>query len=445
MNPLHSRPREVAPFSVNLTNPFSDVALRQMLGVMVSKAWKRPFYQSHWGTKSLSEAVDLVNQGRFTDLPLIRKSHLRSDFDNIVDYTDATDLVSSSGTTGRPVDMPIHFEQEAGRVLRVRRLLRDLGVRRGTKVLQLLSLNDLFTLGVLAWQAIKAEGATAIRCSPSRLDRILDSIRYNKPEFVIGNPFVMVRIAEAAGKRWPAKDKLPNGAFFAVAATFTSELTCTPVAKRAMELWGLETCLNQYGTSELGPVAYERNDHRGLYVHDDFLYVELVDPSTGQTVPDGMPGEVVVTGLTSPRGFLPIRYATGDISAWLRRDNSPTGHSTRIGPIIGRTDHQLKILGQTVFPDLLLNIADQNPQVCRSVVTVKRDPIKGDQVTLLCVAENQEYDSELEAEISTICERNLAVSPKVRIVPRSELEALEHEVLARTNGSKMPRFFEVQE
>jgi len=429
-----------------LANPIDqdDLSLQQMLGIAVAKAWKRPFYRQHWQKDNLSAVLDLVQGGNFSELPVIRKSDLRSNFDEIVDFQGAGDLVSSSGTTGRPVDMPVHREQEVGRVLRVRRLLRELGVGPGSRVLQLLSLNDLFTLGVLAWQAIKAEGAIAIRCSPGRLDRILDAIRYNRPEFVIGNPYVMLRLAKEAGDRWPAPEDLPNGAFFAVAATFTPELGLTPVAEKTVEAWGLRRHLNQYGTSELGPVGYETREKQGFRIHDDYHYVELIDPATGKPVEEGQPGEIVVTGLTFPRGFIPIRYATGDVGAWLRRTTTEDGRTaTYMGPIIGRTDHQLKILGQTVFPDLLLDLIDRVPGVKRSAVTVKRDALEGDLVTILCCALEGTDSERLQAQLVQQCNRNLAVSPEVKIVEESMLIRLEQAKTSKTNGSKVPRFFEL--
>lgn len=413
----------------------------QKLVNAVARAWERPYYKEHWGVNSLNEVLNIVQSGGFESLPVIRKSHLRAHFDDLIDFRNAGDLVSSSGTTGRPVDMPVHFHQEAGRVLRVRRLLRELGVKPGTKVLQLLSLNDMFTLGVLAWQAIKAEGATAIRCNPARIGRVIDAIKYNKPDFVVGNPYVMARMAEEAGDLWPDKSILPKGAFLAVAATFTPSLMHTPVAKKVIDTWGLTQWINQYGTSELGPIAYEERDHQGLRIHDDFHYVELVDPDTGIPVPEGQPGEVVVTGLTYPRGMLPIRYGTGDIAAWLKHSKTESGEKWTMGPIIGRTDHQLKVFGQTVFPNLLLNLVDGIKSIQRSVVTCRKDSIIGDEVKILCVANSTSDKESIRKKIQLLCKQNLAVSPEVEMVDLAVLKQLEQQVISKTNGSKIPRFF----
>ena len=423
-------------------SPLPPSLFKQKLEAIVQAGWQRAFYRRHW--PDLDEVFHLIHNNRFHELPVIRKTHLRQYWADIMRFEETADVVSSSGTTGRPVDVPVCIEQEEGRVFRVRRLLRELGVRPGARVLQLLSLNDLFTLGPLVWQAIKAEGACAIRCTPQRLDRVLQAIEYLKPEFVVGNPFTLVRMAEQAGSRWPTPDKLPNRAFLAVAATSDAALKPTPVVEAVQRLWDFDLHINQYGTSELGPVAHECTHHQGLHVHADFHYLELIDPSTGSPVTDPhQPGEIVVTALTQPRGFLPIRYAPGDMAYWLRHDPCPCGRTTpRLGSIMGRVDHQLKVYGQTVFPDLLLNIADENPFVKRSAVRVRSDQLGGDEVSLLVVPTEDHNAEAVRQEVAQRVSQNLAVAPQVEVITEAHLGFLEQSSSKGTNMVKIPRFFD---
>ena len=418
--------------------------LSQKLEQVVRVAWQQAFYRQHWG--SLDEVLHLIRTNRYHQVPIVRKDHLRQQWEQIMCFEETVDVVSSSGTTGRPVDVPLHQAQEWGRVIRVRRLLRELGVRAGHRVLQLLSLNDLFTLGPLVWQAIKAEGACAIRCTPQRLERALQAITYLKPDFVVGNPFTLVRMAERAGARWPEPHLLPKGAFLAVAATSDAQLKPTPVVEAVQRFWGFERHINQYGTSELGPVAHECVQHQGLHVHADFHYVELVDPKTGTPVANpNQSGEVVVTGLTTPRGFLPIRYAPGDMAYWLRTEPCVCGRTTpRLGSIMGRVDHQLKVYGQTVFPDLLLNIADGHAYVKRSAVQVQTDHLGGDDVTLLLVPTETRYREQVQREVTMKVSQNVAVSPQVKVITAVQLAELEQRGSKHSNMVKIPRFFDLR-
>ncbi len=122
-------------------NALSQHKLTQRLENVVSLGWQNPYYRSHWGTHSFDDILTLIHTGMFHHLPIIRKQQLRDNWEQLTCFEDATDVVSSSDTAGRPVDIPVLYADEQLRVL------------------QLLSLNDLFTLDPVAWQAKKAEEA----------------------------------------------------------------------------------------------------------------------------------------------------------------------------------------------------------------------------------------------------------------------------------------------
>ncbi|MEZ4363062.1 MAG: hypothetical protein R3B48_22915 [Kofleriaceae bacterium] len=418
------------------------------LARVVEAAWRRPFYQRHWraaGIPDLMAARVLIAEGRLHEFPSLRKSDLRDHLDDLIDFTTAVDVFSSSGTTGRPVDIPILADEEPVRVEGVRRVLRELGVGPGTRVLQLLSLNDLFALGPLAWLAAKAEGACVVRCSPGRTDRLLQVLEHHRPDVVLGNPYAMIRAAETASA-WPPPH-LPRRAFLAVAATFDRELQPMPVTRRVAELWGVTTWLNHYGSSELGPVGFECLHHRGLHVHDDVQHVELVDPRTGAALDDPRgEGELVVTGLSLPRGFIPVRYATGDIIAGIDHRPCPCGRtSPRIGPVVGRINQQLKLRGQTLFPELLLELADRCAGVARAAVQVRLGALAEDDVTLLVVPAPERAAEEILEDVRASLQRSLAVSPAVVQIAPEALAGLEERAARGSNLVKLPRVFDLRD
>jgi phenylacetate-CoA ligase len=424
----------------------SGTAVLPKLLSAISTGWQRPFYRRHWGFTKLDDALAATREGHFDEFPVIRKAHMRSDHGDIVDFDGSADVVSSSGTTGRPVDVPLHADELASRVVRVQRVLREAGLRPGGRVLQLLSLNDLFTLGPQAWLAVQAEGACAIRCTTQRLERALLAIKHIRPDFVIGNAHTMLRMVEEAGNRWPAPEELPSRAFLGVAATFDAALRPTPVVQTLAAKWGLSEILNHYGLSELGPVAYECSAHQGLHVHDDCHLVQLCDPQTGRSLTNlDQPGEVVATALSLPRGFPAIRYATGDIAAWMHTEQCACGRkSMRLGPIIGRVDHQLKVFGQTMYPDLLLELADRSPQVRRAAVQVRSGEAVNDDVTVLLVPAAGADAIQVRDEILHQLAQNLVVPPKVEISTDEDLSRLEQAASAYSNQVKIPRFFDLR-
>jgi len=141
-------------------------------------------------------------------------------------------------------------------------------------------------------------------------------------------------------------------------------------------------CLQCYGTADLGCIAYESPAMEGLIV-DEGVLVEIVTPGTGDPVPEGEVGEVVVTALTP--GYPLIRFATGDLSA-VMPGQSPCGRSNmRIRGWMGRADQTTKIKGMFVRPEQVAELNRRHPEVDRFRVVVSRD---GDQDDMLIRAES---------------------------------------------------------
>jgi phenylacetate-CoA ligase len=134
-----------------------------------------------------------------------------------------------------------------------------------------------------------------------------------------------------------------------------------------------------YGTADLGLIAYETEAREGLVV-DEGVIVEIVRPGTGDPVPAGEVGEVLVTAL-SPEYPL-IRFATGDLSAVLL-GKSPCGRTNmRIKGWMGRADQTTKVKGLFVHPSQINEIVKRHPEVLRARLTVTHDADKNDVMTL---------------------------------------------------------------
>jgi len=122
-----------------------------------------------------------------------------------------------------------------------------------------------------------------------------------------------------------------------------------------------------YATADLGLIAYETEARQGL-VLDEHVIVEIVRPGTGDPVPDGEVGEVVVTTLNPDYPL--IRFGTGDLSAVLP-GTCPTGRTnTRIRGWLGRADQTAKVRGMFVHPSQVADIARRHPEVRRARLVV---------------------------------------------------------------------------
>jgi phenylacetate-CoA ligase len=134
--------------------------------------------------------------------------------------------------------------------------------------------------------------------------------------------------------------------------------------------WFLERGLNvfqSYATADLGLIAYETSARQGMVV-DEGVIVEIVRPGTGDPVPAGEVGEVVVTTLNP--GYPLIRFGTGDLSALLAGPD-PTGRTNmRIKGWLGRADQTTKIRGMFVHPSQVADIARRFPEIVKARLVV---------------------------------------------------------------------------
>ncbi|MCK9514965.1 MAG: AMP-binding protein [Ottowia sp.] len=153
-----------------------------------------------------------------------------------------------------------------------------------------------------------------------------------------------------------------------------------------------------YGTAELGLVAYETAAVDGLVVAENAI-VEIVRPGTGDPVPDGEVGEVVVTVLDNPAYPL-IRFATGDLSAVLAGP-CPTGRTNRrITGWMGRADQTTKVRGMFVHPEQVSEVIKRHPEISRARLVVTSENHR-DILTLRCEI-RQRADGLQEAIAATL-------------------------------------------
>jgi len=135
-----------------------------------------------------------------------------------------------------------------------------------------------------------------------------------------------------------------------------------------------------YGTADLGLIAYETEAREGL-VADEGVIIEIVRPGTGEPVPYGEVGEVVVTTLNPDYPL--IRFATGDLSAVLP-GQCPTGRTNlRIKGWMGRADQTAKVRGMFVHPSQVNDVVKRHPEIVRARLEITQHDHR-DTMTLRC-------------------------------------------------------------
>ena len=253
---------------------------------------------------------------------------------------------------------PIH-EPEAGGAdyWRMARALFAAGFRGGDLVHNCFSYH--FTpAGAMMESGAFALGCTVFPAGTGQTEQQVQAMATLKPAGYIGTPSFLKIILDKADELGLALPSLTKASVGGEAF---------PPSLRDWLLARGISAYQSYGTADLGLIAYETEAREGL-VLDEGVIVEIVRPGTGDPVPDGEVGEVVVTTLNP--SYPLIRFGTGDLSTVLA-GNCPTGRTnTRIKGWLGRADQTAKVRGMFVHPAQVAEIARRHPQVRRARLVV---------------------------------------------------------------------------
>ena len=330
---------------------------------------------------------------RKADLAALQKEHPPFGGLNITPVANAKRLLMSPG--------PI-FEPEGGGKdwWGAARALFAAGFRKGDIA------HNSFAYHLTPGGFIMESGAHALGCAVipggvGNTEQQLEAIAHYRPTGYVGTPDflkILLDTAEKSGKHASSlKRGLVSGA--ALPASLRDELGRRGVA-----------VLQCYATAELGVIAYESEAREGMIVNETVI-VEIVRPGTGDPLPDGEVGEVVVTSFN--RDYPMIRLATGDLSA-LIRGVSPCGRTNaRIKGWMGRADQTAKVKGMFVHPKQIAEVAARHPELKRVRLVVDRE---AEQDTMTLLAECAPADAALAAAIAATLQSITKLKGSVKLV-----------------------------
>jgi phenylacetate-CoA ligase len=317
-----------------------------------------PHYRKKYDAAGVhpSDLRQLSDLARF---PFTTKLDLRDTYPYGMIATPMRDVVrihASSGTTGKPTVVAYTKNDIAMWAGLVARSLRAAGVTADDIILNSYGYG-LFTGGLGAHYGGEFLGATVIPMSGGQTEKQVQLIQDFKPTVIMATPSYVLTIADEMIKQGmkPSESSLRVGVFGA--EPWTNEMR-----REIEERLGIDA-IDIYGLSEvMGPgVSCECVETKdGPHVWEDHFYPEIINPETGEVLPDGELGELVFTSLS--KEALPIlRYRTRDLSRLLP---GTARTMRRMEKITGRSDDMLIIRGVNVFPTQIEEILLKNPSLC---------------------------------------------------------------------------------
>ena len=417
-------------FSAIETAPREEIAALQCYRLirMVRRVYENvPFYRKKLDEMGIQPG-DIRTLDDLRRLPFTYKQDLRDNYPYglfAVPQAQLARIHASSGTTGKQTvvgythnDLKIWGEITA-------RALSAAGVTAEDFV-HISYGYGLFTGGLGLHEGATTLGASVIPVSTGNTKRQIQIMQDFGSNCLCCTPSYAMHIAETMQQMGvdPSSLKLRAGIFGA-------EPWTEAMRRRIEEMMHIRA-YDIYGMSELmGPgVAYECSAQDGMHINEDHFIVEVIDPETGEPVPDGEKGELVFTCIS--KEALPlIRYRTRDISAVTREKCSCGRTFLRMKKPQGRTDDMLIIRGVNVFPSqvesVLLGFDFVTPNY---QITVSREGALDSVSIDVEMAEGVAFDTVREVEsrarmLRSAIEQVLNIAATVRLVPPGTLERSE--------------------
>ena len=365
--------------------------------------------------KKLAEAgiTEVRTPEDFLRLPFSEKNDLREAYPLGLMTAPEDQIVrihSSSGTTGTPVIIPYTQKDVDDWATMFARCYEVAGITKQDRI-QITPGYGLWTAGIGFQLGCEKLGAMAVPMGPGNTDKQLQMMQDLSTTVLCSTSSYALLLTEEIEKREIPRDKikLKKG-------VIGSERWSAKMRKRIGEGLGIEL-YDIYGLTEIyGPgIGINCQYDTGMHIWDDFLYLEIIDPKTGEPVPDGEFGEIVITTLVKEGAPL-IRYRTHDLSRIIPGE-CPCGRSyPRIDVIQGRTDDMMKIKGVNVFPKQIEEVLANFPEIS-SEYQIRISHLEGKDTMRIYVETNGTVDfAGLAKRIAEQVKSKIGFTPIVKVV-----------------------------
>ncbi len=359
----------------------------------------------------------------FEKIPFTDKADLRNAYPLGIQAVPDSEVVrihSSSGTTGKPVIIPYTAKDVDDWAEMFKRCYEIAGITKKDRI-HITPGYGLWTAGIGFQAGCEKLGAMAIPMGPGNTDKQIQMMIDLESTVLCATSSYALLLAEEINKRGiKDKIKLKKGV---IGSERWSEAKRKYIAQElGIELYDI------YGLTEIyGPgIGVNCPGQTGMHIFDDYLYTEIIDPVTGEVLPDGEPGEIVITTLVKEGAPL-IRFRTHDLSRLIPGECSCGRKYPRLDTISGRSDDMFKVHGVNMFPsqvEQLLGMVDGISSEYK-IDIAHDESINRDIIMITAEAEGRVDFAKAGEEIKRLFKSRMNVTPKVAVVslntlPRSE-------------------------
>ncbi len=394
----------------------------------LAQAAHSPFYGELFArrhiTPDMLRSLDDVRR-----IPFTTKQDLRDSYPDKLLALPVGEMVrmhASSGTTGTPTAIYHTREDLDWWASLMARCMHMVGLRP-TDVFQNMSGYGLFTGGLGIHYGAEKLGCLTIPAGAGNSQRQIKLLLDFKVTGIHIIPSYAMHLANVLREMGIDPRSLPVRIALVGAEPYTEE-----TRGRLEELFDMKV-YNSYGLSEMnGPgVAFECQEQRGMHLWEDAYLAEIVDPDTGEPVPDGELGELVMTTL-GRRGMPVVRYRTRDMTRFLPGPCPCGREHRRIDRLHGRCDDMMIVKGVNIYPMQIERVLMALPEVGQNYLIVLDNDGAMDRIKVQVEVRAEHFTE--DTRFLTALQKKIASRLRDEILVTPKVELVEHNTLPRSEG-----------
>lgn len=381
-----------------------------------------PYYQRMFAsygidTDKIQHLEDLVKIP-FTekkDLQLFNDDFLCCPREKIIDY------ITTSGTLGDPVTFGCTEKDLQRLAYNEKKSFECAGLKPGNIVQLMTTMDKRFMAGLAYFLGIREMGASVIRVGNGIPELQWDTIRRIHPDTIMCVPSFILKLIDYAEQHGIDYRGSSIRRIIGIGEGLREQdFSLNLLGRRIKEKWDVDLFAT-YSSTEMGATFSECPFGCGGHVHPELIIVEIIGDDD-LPVPDGQPGEIVVTTL-GVEGMPLLRFRTGDIASKITDRCQCGRYSYRLTPLIGRKNNMIKLKGTTLYPPAINDVLDNTDYVANYVIEVSTNNAGTDDVKVK-IGLRDGYTDAVVKELKDSFRSRIRVAPEVVVLPVEEIQRI---------------------
>ena len=398
---------------------FQEQKLHEALTYLAANS---PYYQRMFASyaidiKKIQHLEDLVKIP-FTekkDLQLFNDDFLCCPREKVIDY------ITTSGTLGDPVTFGCTEKDLQRLAYNEKKSFECAGLKPGNIVQLMTTMDKRFMAGLAYFLGIREMGASIIRVGNGIPELQWDTIRRIHPDTIMCVPSFIIKLIDYAEQHGIDYRNSSIRRIIGIGEGLREQdFSLNLLGRRIKEKWDVDLFAT-YSSTEMGATFSECPYGCGGHVHPELIIVEIIGDDD-LPVPDGQPGEIVVTTL-GVEGMPLLRFRTGDIASKITDRCQCGRYSYRLTPLIGRKNNMIKLKGTTLYPPAINDVLDNTDYVANYVIEVSTNNAGTDDVKVK-IGLRKGFNDSVVKELKDSFRSRIRVAPEVEVLPVEEIQRI---------------------